>query len=399
MSSQRPPADLLARFKDTFGFPAEFVARAPGRADLIGAHVDYNEGFVLPVAVTRNAWVAARPRSGSFVSILSLDMNERVEFDLNSLAVKQATGGQPLPEWALYAAGVAWALSEHDLPLSGTEMAVTGDVPVGAGLSSSAAVEVAYGLAWAHMAGWSADPDFDRMTLAKLCQRAENGYVGVNSGIMDQFSSAFGQANQALLLDCRSLDWDAVPLSDRVALVIADTITRRTLATSKYNERRAECEQAVEALRSAFPDIRALRDVSVEAFHQHKHMIPQPARDRAQHVVEEIARVLDAAAALHQGDVHALGQRMDESHISSRDLYAASGPELDAMWEVSQDHPARLGGRFLGAGWAGCLIFLVDADGAEDFAAYTARRYEQRTGRQPSFYTVRAAQGAEIIPL
>jgi galactokinase len=154
------------------------------------------------------------------------------------------------------------------------------------------------------------------------------------------------QADHALLLDCRTLDWDAVPLSNDVALVIADTGTRRTLATSKYNERRAECEQAVEALRAALPDIRALRDVPVEVFHTHKHMIPQPARDRAQHVVEEIARVLAAADALRRGSTDVLGQWMDESHISSRDLYAASGPELDAMWEASQRHPARLGGRF-----------------------------------------------------
>lgn len=399
MASQLPPAELISAHRSSFKDDPQFVVRAPGRADLIGTHVDYNDGLVLPAAITRNAWVAVSPARDPLITIRSLDMQETVQVDLNRLASKQTAAGDPLPGWTMYAAGVAWALHEYGFDLPPLALTVTGDVPVGAGLSSSAAVEVAYAMAWAHALGWDSDPGFDRMTLARLCQRAENGYVGVNSGLMDQFSSAFGQADHALLLDCRTYEWEAVPLSDRVALVIADTTTRRTLATSKYNERRAECEQAVEALRAIVPEIRALRDVPVEVFHQHKHLIPQPARDRAQHVVEEIARVQSAAGALRRGDVGALGERMDESHISSRDLYAASGPELDAMWEASRGHPARLGGRFLGAGWAGCLIFLVDADGAGDFAAFTGLLYEERTGRAPSFYTVQAAQGAEILPM
>lgn len=390
----QPPNQLLDRFRAAFGGDPAFISRAPGRVDLIGAHVDYNDGLVLPAAISRNAWIAVRPREGKHVLIHSLDMDEQVAFDLTQLDRRKTVEGADLPIWAQYAAGVAWAMSEAGFDLPGCEMAVTGDVPVGAGLSSSAAVEVAYGLAWAYLM----NTDIDRMRLAQMCQRAENAYVGVNSGIMDQFSSAFGKTDHALLLDCRSLEWEAVPLSPEVALVVADTGTRRTLATSKYNERRAECERALSALQGPLPGIRALRDVSPAQFHEHAHLIPMPARIRAQHVIEEIDRVVQAADALKQGRVDALGALMDGSQISSRDLYDASGPELDALWNASLGHPARLGGRFLGAGWAGCLIFLVDAGGADDFAAYTGQRYRDSTGHEPQFYVVRAAQGAEILP-
>lgn len=389
-------SELIKHFRAVFGGDPEFVSRAPGRADLIGTHVDYNEGLVLPAAISRNAWVAVRGRPDSLIKMYSVDMDKSATFDVTNLDAKQDINGQELPMWAQYAAGVAKALTERGLKVKGAEMAVTGDVPRGAGLSSSAAVEVAYGLAWAHLMG----VDIDRMTLAQICQRAENAYVGVNSGIMDQFSSACGVADHALLLDCRSLEWQTVPLRSDVALVVADTATRRTLATSKYNERRAECDQAVAVLQTVMPDVKALRDVSPEEFHQHAHLIPQPARNRAQHVIEEIARVAQAADALKQGEINELGRLMDASHESSRDLYEASGPALDAMWEASKGHPTRLGGRFLGAGWAGCLIFLIDAAGTDDFIAYTQKRYlEVIPDADPQFYAVRAAQGAEIIPL
>ncbi len=386
------PQTLIDQFESLTGGPPRLVARAPGRVDLIGTHVDYNEGLVLPAAISRYAWVAARPRNDRLVVIDSLDMHERITFSLDSMETRTLLGGEPMPVWAQYAAGVAWALEESGLRLTGCDLAITGEVPVGAGLSSSAAVEVAYAHAWTYLIGWAGD----RMQLAQWCQRAENQYVGVNSGLMDQFSSTFGQSGHALLLDCRSLDWEAVPLSDRVALVVADTGTRRTLAASHYNTRRAECEQAVASLKTALPEIRSLRDVSIEAFQVHSHLVPQPARDRAQHVIEEIARVAEAAEALRHGDVGRLGALMDASQISSRDLFAASGPALDAMWEASQGHPARLGGRFLGAGWAGCLIFLVEAAGSHDFAARTAERYRRQTGQLPELTIVQAAQGAEV---
>ncbi len=384
---------LVERFRAQFGGRPDLISRAPGRVDLIGAHVDYNDGVVLPAAITRYSWVAARARPDSVVNVLSLDWNEQGSFDLTNLEKKVDQNGRPLPEWALYAAGVAWALTQQEISLPGCDLAVTGDVPVGAGMSSSASVEVAYALAWLAMASTTIPP----MQLAQVCQHAENAYVGVNSGLMDQFSSVFGKEDHALLLDCRSLDWEALPLGSNVALVVADTGTRRTLTTAHYNTRREECELAVRSLQTVMPGITALRDVSAEAFAAHAEVIPIPARQRAQHVIEEIARVEQAADALRQGDTARLGHLMDESHISSRDLYEASGPALDTMWEVSKGHPARLGGRFLGAGWAGCLIFFVDAAGAEDFAAATAGRYKKATGQEAKVYLIRAAQGAQIL--
>jgi galactokinase len=386
--------DRLAQsFREQFGGSHKLISRAPGRVDLIGAHVDYNDGLVLPAAITRYSWVAARPRHDSVVQVFSLDWNQRVRFDLTNLDAKVDQDGKPLPEWALYAAGVAWALGQRGISLPGCELAVTGDIPVGAGMSSSASVEVAYALIWLQMA----DVELPSMQIAQACQQAENAFVGVNSGLMDQFSSVFGKEDHALVLDCRSLDWEVLPLDANVALVVADTGTRRTLTTAHYNTRRAECEQAVHSLQVVMPEITALRDVSAEAFAMYADCIPVPARRRAQHVIEEINRVQQAADALRQGDTATLGHLMDASHISSRDLYEASGQELDAMWEVSKGHPARLGGRFLGAGWAGCLIFLVDAAGAEDFAATTAQKYEKATGNKAKVYLIRAAQGAQIL--
>jgi galactokinase len=268
-------------------------------------------------------------------------------------------------------------------------------VPIGAGLSSSAAVEVAYALAWAHLAG----ANVDKMALAQACRRAENDYVGVNCGLMDQFASLLGQANCALLLDCRTLDWEAVRLPPDVSLVIADTGTRRELSDSAFNERRADCERAVRALQAEMPEIHALRDVSPEAFESYKHLIPETARLRAAHIVAENQRVLGAVAALRARDMIRLGQLLDESHLSARDLYDASGPALDAMWKASHGHPARLGGRCVGAGWAGCMIFLVQARAEADFIAFLGARYEQEAGMMPTFYPVQAAAGAEILSL
>ncbi len=386
------PRELANRFEKVFHAPPDFLVRAPGRVDVLGAHTDYNDGWVLPAAINREAWLAVRRAGDSRVYITARDMQERVEFGLADLEAIKTRIGQELPAWAAYPAGVAWSLAQEGVAVSGSEFMLSSTVPVGAGLSSSAAVEVAYGLAWSHLAG----ADLDRMALAKLCQRAENEYVGVNSGLMDQFASLFGRADRALLFDCRTLDWEAVALPRDVALVIADTGTRRTLANSHYNERRADCEQAVRYLQTALPEIRALRDVSPEAFEAHKAVIPETPRLRAAHIVGENARVLAAAEALRNGDAIRLGQLMDESHLSARDLFEASGPELNTMWKISHGHPARLGGRFVGAGWAGCMIFLAKAKASQDFAAFLGARYEQETGIAPTLYQMHAAQGAEV---
>jgi galactokinase len=235
------------------------------------------------------------------------------------------------------------------------------------------------------------------MQLAQLCQKAENQFVGVNSGLMDQFASAHGKDRHALLFDCRTLDWEAVALPKDVGLVIADTGTRRTLATSHYNERRADCEEAVRILKTVMPDIRALRDVTAEQFNEHSSLLPEQVRMRAVHIIRENARVLAAAEALRQREPVRLGNLMDESHISGRDLYEASGPALDAMWKAAHGHPARLGGRFAGAGWAGCMVFLVYESGCAEFMEYLAHAYRRETGLNPTLYQMQAAEGAQRL--
>jgi galactokinase len=388
-----PSPQLTDSFQRTFGTQPDFYVRAPGRVDLIGTHTDYNEGFVLPAAIDRSTWLAVQGIDQPQATFHALDMGgEQVTLKYADLKIPAA---DDQPGWARYPAGVAWSLAQEGIPLRGIRAVLGGDVPVGAGLSSSASVETACGLMWSHLAGLP----LDRMKLAKVCQRAENEYVGVNSGLMDPFASLHGQANHALLFDCRSLDWEALPLPAGVALVIADTGKRRELAHSAYNQRRAECDQALASLKQVLPGITALRDVSMEAYQEFRNVIPEPARYRAAHVISENARVLAAADALRHTDGLRLGQLLDESHISSRDMFEASGPELDAMWKASHGIPARLGGRFAGAGWAGCMVFAVQSEGTQDFINTLSGWYHTNTGLQPALYPIHAADGAQVIIL
>lgn len=390
-----PPHSLADQFVTLFDTTPDFLVRAPGRVNLIGAHVDYNDGWVLPAAINRSIWLAAKAIPAPSITVHALDLSEQATFTLVDLDRKIVTTDKPLPDWALYAAGVAWSLQEAGMEVPGCQIVMAGDVPVGAGLSSSAAVEVAYAQALVHIAAWPVD----KMRLAQLCKRAENEYVGVNCGLLDQFACLFGEAGHAVLFDCRTLEWETIPLPGDVVIVVADTGTRRTLATSRYNQRREECTEAVRALQTVLPEVSALRDVSLAELKTHRHVIPQPARQRAQHVIEEIARVHAAAEALRGGDIETVGQLMDRSHISARDLYEISGPELNAMWQASHGHPARLGGRLMGAGWAGCLVLLARVRGVEDFVAHTARCYSEATGRTPTLYVVQADTGAQVLSL
>jgi galactokinase len=392
--AEQPPQELSTVFEATFHSKPDFLVRSPGRVDLIGTHTDYNEGWVLPAAIDRSTWLAVKTLPTPLVTIHAVDMKEQVAFRLTDLESHKTLTGQDLPGWACFPAGVAWSLQEAGLATPGSQIVLLGNIPIGAGLSSSASVEVAYGLAWAHITGWKVD----KMALARYCQRAENAYVGVNSGLMDQFACLFGQAGHALLFDCRTLEWEAVPLSPDVTLIIADTGTRRTLSESHYNARRADCEEALRTLQSKLPDVRALRDVSPAQFEAYGAAVPEQARRRAAHIITENERVRASADALRKGDTAALGGFIDESYISTRDLFEASGPQLDAMWDASQGHPARLGGRPVGAGWAGCMIFLVRADGCDAFIEHLDRRYQAQTGIMPRIYRVEAADGAQVIP-
>ncbi|MFL5604955.1 MAG: galactokinase, partial [Gemmatimonadaceae bacterium] len=314
---------VVREFERRFGERPALLARAPGRVNLIGDHTDYNEGFVLPMAIDRAAWIALRPRVDTRVSVYSLDFKQAVGFDL---ADEERHGSG----WHEYMRGIAWALQHSDDvpgPVRGWEGVVAGDVPLGAGLSSSAALELATARAFAGASGLTWHP----AEMARLAQRAENEWVGVNCGIMDQLISAAGEQDHALLIDCRSLHTRAVPLPADASVVVLDTATRRGLVDSAYNERRAQCEAA-----ARFFGVRALRDVDLASFSARSGGLDPVTRRRAQHVVTENARTLAAADALFNGDLRTVGALMNESHASLRDAFEVSRAELDAMVEIAR---------------------------------------------------------------
>jgi len=385
---------VTEQFKKAYGGqePA-FVAQAPGRVNLLGEHVDYNDGWVLPAAIDRAVYLAVGARETTLASIGAADLNESVSFRVNETASKQNAVGHPLPSWALYPAGVAQSLQEAGLTVSGLDAIFASDVPRGAGLSSSAAVELAFAVAWRELVGW----EKNGMELALLCQKAENQYVGVNCGIMDQFASANGLANHALLLDCRSLEWQPVPLPNNVSIVIADTMKRRELGKSEYNNRREACEEAVRTLGAVIPGIKALRDVSVADFDKYSHLLDPLVAKRARHVVEECDRTIKAVEALKHNDIATFGWAMNESHRTLRDLYEVSCPELDAMVAAAQPLEGCYGARLTGAGFGGCAVALVDNSVAQNFREELAKRYEAATGIKPEIYVCRASDGARVL--
>ena len=374
----------MAAFRQTFGGEPEGVVRAPGRVNLIGEHTDYNEGFVLPMAIDRAVVIAARRRHDRRVLLRALDFGAASAFDLPAIAP------DPAQPWSNYVRGVAFVLQRRELELPGMEAVIAGDVPIGAGLSSSAAIEVATAVAWRALGGF----DLDGVTLALLCQQAENEFVGMRCGIMDQFIATLGQAGHALLIDCRDLSHRPVPLPAGVRIVVCDSRKRRGLVESAYNQRRQECEEAVRRLQAVLPGVRALRDVRPEDLRQHQGLLPPSVLRRARHVVQENARVLASVAALEAGDLSTFGRLLNESHASLRDLYQVSCLELDALVEVAQAQPGCLGSRLTGAGFGGCTVSLVRTAAVADFAAAVARGYTARTGLTPEIYVCQAADGA-----
>jgi len=384
--------DLSSRFEKIFGTRPALLARGPGRVNLLGEHVDYNAGPVLPAAIDRAVSIAVAPGEAGLVQLHALDLGGQVSIHLESLEWKSDLQGRSLPRWALYPAGVAWALRRAGYPVGGLKAAFTSDVPIGAGLSSSAALEVAFAVAWQALAGWQGD----RMRLAQLCQQAENEYVGVNCGLMDQFASAHGKEEHALYFDTRSLEWQALPLPPGTVLVVADSGVRRSLADSAYNERRAACEQAVSILNRYMPHVQTLRDVSPVEFAAYAEFLPGEVRRRAEHVVKEIARVESAAAALRTGKERSLGALMFAGHASLRDLYQVSTPELDALVAIARRLPGCLGARLTGAGFGGCTVNLVEESRAPDFIRGLAESYAQQIGRSAQVYLCRASRGASV---
>ena len=373
--------DLCGAFAERFGRPPRWVVRAPGRVNLIGEHTDYNDGFVLPLAIDRAIWIALEPREDLQVAVHSIDFNQSASFSVDRLTRDE-------PGWIEYLKGVAWSLQDAGYHLKGWQGMLQGDVPLAAGLSSSAALEMATARAFAAVAELAWEP----VPMAKLGQRAENRWVGVNCGIMDQLISAAGRAGHALRIDCRSLETQPVPFPPGIAIVVLDTATRRGLVDSAYNERRSQSEAA-----ARFFGVKALRDVDPGMLSARGSGLDETTRRRARHVITENQRTLAACEAMRRGDAAALGMLMNESHASLRDDYEVSSDALNAMVEAARAHPACFGARMTGAGFGGCAVAVIDAQAAKDFAARVAADYEAKTGHTPAVYVCQATNGAEVF--
>ena len=375
--------ELTVQFEKAFGVRPR-IFRAPGRVNLIGEHTDYNDGFVMPAAVAFSTYVAIAPRPDRKLVIHSHEFPGNFEFDLDDLPALR-TGA-----WCDYVLGVASALQKTGQRLRGANLVVHGEVPIGAGLSSSAAVEVASALAFTNLGGIQ----LPLSDVAKLCRQAENTFVGARVGIMDQFVSCFGKAGHALLLDCRSLQFELVPIPAGIRLVVCNTMVKHELASGAYNTRREECESGVRYFTRFDPAIRALRDVSIELLNQHSNGLPATVAKRCSHVVRENLRTLDAARAFAAGNLDRVATLMSQSHASLRDLYEVSCRELDAMVDAAEGLPGFYGGRMTGGGFGGCTINLVREEHAEAFALQIAERYLEKTGITAQVYLCTAEKGA-----
>jgi galactokinase len=375
---------VTQEFEKRFGVLPEVIVRAPGRVNLIGEHTDYNDGFVLPMAIDRAVWIALRPRSDSYVVVHSLDFDDIAEFS----PIEMVKEGDHHGQWAEYLKGVAWAMQEAGYSLQGWEGVISGDVPLGSGLSSSAAVEVATARAFIA----SSNQEWDAVEMAKICQIAENQWVGTQSGIMDQMISAAGIEGRALLIDCRWLSLDPVPLPPGTVVVILDTRTRHDHVTGGYNTRRAQCEEAAK-----FFNVPALRDVTIQQFQAAVDLLDPVIARRARHVITENDRTLEAAEIMRAGDATTLGQLMNASHVSMRDDFEISRDEVDQMVECAQAHEACYGARMTGGGFGGCVIALVRAEAADQFASAVAECYKAATGLDAIIYVSPAAEGASLV--
>ncbi len=384
---------LAVTYREKFGHTPAHIARAPGRVNLLGEHVDYNDGFVLPAAIDRATYVAFSPTNARHSTLWAVDLHQKASFSLETIPSKTQPDSSPLPEWALYPAGVMWSLREENLIVPDMNAVYSSNVPQGSGLSSSASIEMAFMIAWQMLGNWI----LPSMKRALLGQKAENKYVGVNCGIMDQFASACGVENKLLLLDCRSLEWKTVPLPENVSIVIADTTVRRKLTSGEYNKRRSACEEAVRLLQRDLPKVKSLRDVPADDFNRLSGKLPKQVEMRARHVVEEIERSNQAEALLEAGDIQSFGRLMNECHVSLRDLYEVSCPELDTMVNIAQSTQGCIGARLTGAGFGGCTVNLVANERVEDFAQTLSKGYESKTGLHPEIYITRAVTGAELI--
>jgi galactokinase len=378
---------LTARFEEMFGTSPQ-IFRAPGRVNVIGEHTDYNAGFVMPAAIQFYTWVAAAKRADRVLEAYSDHYNESIRLSLDELA------GPPRKHWSDFIRGVAAVLQNAGYKLAGANLVIHGEVPLGAGLSSSASLEVATALALAAVSGAHVPP----LELAKLCQKAEHEYVGTLCGIMDQFVAVFGAAGHALMLDCRSLEYQLLVIPPEVRLVVCNSMVRHELAFGEYNLRRADCEEGVKLLQPHLPGIRALRDVAVADLEIWKEVLPERVYRRCRHIVTENQRVLEAAKALQGGETGQFGHLMYQSHASLRDDFEVSCKELDLLVEIASSSPGVLGARMTGGGFGGCTVNLVRADASNSFQEHLAQAYREATNIIPEIYVCEPAQGAQPWP-
>ncbi|WP_026370860.1 galactokinase [Kallotenue papyrolyticum] len=380
---------MIRQFCARFDAPPTHLSRAPGRVNLIGEHTDYNDGFVLPAAIDRAAYVLARARPDRRLRLYAVQYAAEATLDLDRLRPDVVQG------WAAYVAGMADELSRADFAIGGADLLIDGDVPQGAGLSSSAALEVAVGAALLALSGHPPDP----VALARAGQQTEHRYIHVRSGIMDQLIAALGRRHHALLIDCRDYRSEPIPLRPDVAIVVCNSKVRRELAHSGYNTRRAECDEAVRLLRERLPHIRALRDVDMAHLEANAERLPPPILKRARHVVSENERVLQSAEALKRGDIQRFGALMNEAHRSYRDDFEASTPEIEVLVSTAQGLPGVYGSRLTGGGWGGCTVSLVATDQVEQVCSRIAATYEREVGYAPEIYVCAASDGVTVQPL
>jgi galactokinase len=371
-------------FKAKFGATPSGIFRAPGRVNLIGEHTDYNDGFVMPVALEFCTYAAIGPRDDGKLRVYSENLNELRTFDLADLP------GAPTAHWSDYVLGVAAVLQERTCPLRGANLVIRGEVPIGSGLSSSAALEVATALAMLATSGI----EMDLLDVAKCCQQAENEYTGARCGIMDQFVACFGRSGHALMLDCRTLKPQLLPIKPGISIVICNSKVRHELATGEYNARRVDCEESVRRLRRFKPEINALRDVSEAELDMYRGSLSDVAFRRCLHVITENFRVRAGAQMLEVGDITGFGDLMYESHRSLRDLYEVSCRELDILVDLAEGIDGVYGARMTGGGFGGCTVNLLKDEAVAEFKARITAAYEQTVGVEPDIYVCAAGDGA-----